>query len=152
MRASTKVTNALLRAAQGLLAALFLFAGGMKLVVPAAPLKLPVALPIPFLRFIGAAEVLGAAGLVLPGLVNLARGLTPLAATGLVTIMAGATTVTIEGGAIRPALVPLAVGAIAMTVAWARWSWLGRRVWGPAQSATISATGRPGWTPEGAAR
>jgi hypothetical protein len=152
MRASTRLTNALLWAAQSVLAALFLFAGGMKLVLPAIALKAPVALPILFLRFIGIAEVLGGLGLVIPGLLKLSRGLTAVAATGLVTIMAGATTVTIEGGAIRSALVPLAVGAIAMIVAWARWSWLGRRVWGPRQKATRSVTGRLAWTPDGAGR
>ena len=45
---------------QGVLAALFLFAGGMKLVLPLEELKGPVELPGPFLRFIGVAEVFGA--------------------------------------------------------------------------------------------
>src|SRR2546425_7867969 len=53
---------------QGLLAALFLFAGGAKLVMSADQMAGPVALPVWFLRFIGVAEVLGALGLVLPGL------------------------------------------------------------------------------------
>src|SRR6266536_49402 len=67
---------------QGLLALLFLFAGGMKLVLPLEKLTGPMPLPLPglFLRFIGVAEVLGAIGLILPGLLRIRPGLTPLAA------------------------------------------------------------------------
>jgi uncharacterized membrane protein len=63
---------------QGLLALLFLFAGGMKLVVPLEKLAGSVPLPGPFMRFIGVAEVLGAIGLILPGLLRIRPGLTPL--------------------------------------------------------------------------
>lgn len=42
------------------------------------------------IRLIGAAEVLAAAGLVLPDLIGVATALTPLAALGLVALMAGA--------------------------------------------------------------
>jgi hypothetical protein len=52
-----------------------------------------VALPGWFLRFLGVAAVLGALGLVLPGLLRIRPGLTPLAAAGLVIIMIGATVV-----------------------------------------------------------
>ena len=71
---------------QGLLAALFLFAGGVKLVLPLDQLTGPVPLPGWFVRFIGVAEVLGAIGLILPGLLRIRPGLTPLAAAGLVLI------------------------------------------------------------------
>jgi len=47
---------------QGLLAALFLFAGSMKLVLPIEAMAGPVSLPGWFLRFIGVAEVAGAIG------------------------------------------------------------------------------------------
>jgi len=48
--------------------------------------------------------VLGALGLVLPGLFHIRPGLTPLAAAGLVVIMIGATVVTwTQMGADRPA-------------------------------------------------
>src|SRR5262245_5162404 len=53
---------------QGVLAALFLFAGGFKLVAPMAELARVSPLPAAFLKFIGVCEVLGALGLVLPGL------------------------------------------------------------------------------------
>src|SRR5690349_11739736 len=48
---------------QGLLALLFLFAGGMKLVMSIEEMTKEMPLPGPFLRFIGVAEVLGAIGL-----------------------------------------------------------------------------------------
>ena len=107
---------------QGLLAAIFLFAGGMKLILPIEAMAGPVPLPGPFLRFIGVAEVLGAAGLILPWLLRIRPGLTPLAAAGLVVIMIGATIVTVMGGQAGAALVSLAVGALAALVAYGR-SW-----------------------------
>src|SRR5881409_4113219 len=71
--------NVALWIVQGLLAALFLFAGGAKLVLPLDQMAGPVALPGWFLRFLGVAEVLGALGLVLPGLLRIRSGLTSLA-------------------------------------------------------------------------
>ena len=108
---------------QGALAALFLFAGGFKLVAPAEMMSQgPVVLPIAFLRFIGACEVLGAIGLILPGAFRIHRELTPLAAAGLVIIMVGATTLTAASGAISGAIMPFVVGLIAITIARGRWS------------------------------
>jgi len=77
----------------------------------------PVALPGALLRFIGVCEVLGAMGLILPGVFRIRQGLTPLAAAGLVIIMVGATTMTAAGMGPAPALFPLAVGLLAGTVA-----------------------------------
>ena len=106
---------------QGLLAALFLFAGGMKLVMPIEMMKGPVELPGLLLRFIGVVEVLGAIGLILPELLKIKRILTPLAAAGLVIIMTGATVITLIGGDVAPAVVPFVVGVLAATVAYGRW-------------------------------
>jgi hypothetical protein len=106
---------------QGLLAALFLWAGGIKLVLPLEQLTGPVPLPGLFLRFIGVAELLGAAGLILPGSLRIRPGLTPLAAAGLVLIMIGATIITLAGGEVVLALIPLAVGVLAAFVAYGRW-------------------------------
>jgi hypothetical protein len=114
--------NVVLWIIQGLLAALFLFAGGSKFVMPPEVLTAgPPALPLLFIRFIGVCEVLGAIGLILPSLLRIRTGLTPLAAAGLVIIMMGATVVTVIGFGAAMALVPLIVGALAATVAYGRW-------------------------------
>jgi hypothetical protein len=114
-------TNVALWIVQGLLAALFLFAGGAKLVLPLDQMAGPVALPGWFLRFLGVAEVLGALGLVLPGLLRIRPGLTPLAAAGLVIIMIGATVVTLVGGMVAVALMNVVVALLAAFVAYGRW-------------------------------
>jgi len=102
---------------QGVLAALFLFAGGFKLAAPTADLARVSPLPVGFLKFIGACEVLGALGLVLPGLFRVRRELTPLAAAGLVVIMVGAIVVTAITQGVPAAGFPLLVGALATVVA-----------------------------------
>ena len=116
----TKRTNVMLWVVQGLVAALFLFAGVMKLVLPIEAMTLPIALPGGFLRFIGVVEVAGALGLILPGALRIRTGLTPLAAAGLVTVMIGATVVTLIGGAVAPALFPACVGLLCAGVAYRR--------------------------------
>jgi hypothetical protein len=112
--------NVLLWIAQGLLASLFLFAGAMKLILPIEALAGPVALPGLFLRLIGVAEVMGAVGLILPGLLRIRPQLTPLAAAGLTLVMAGATGVTLLGGGGVLAVVPFAVGLLTASVAGGR--------------------------------
>jgi len=109
---------------QGLLALLFAWAGGLKLVMPLDQLVGPggmPALPGWFLRGIGVCEVLGAIGLILPGLLGIRPGLTPLAASGLVIIMVGATVITVQSGGIGLAMIPLVVGILAAFVAYGRW-------------------------------
>jgi hypothetical protein len=106
---------------QGLLAALFLFAGGMKLILPAEALVGPVPLPVGFIRFIGVCEVLGALGLILPGLLNVRTDLTPLAAAGLLIIMIGATAIGLIGGMAVAALISGVAGVLAAFVAYGRW-------------------------------
>lgn len=112
--------NVALWVVQGVLAALFLFAGGMKLLTPVEALALMSPFPGEFIRFIGACEVLGAFGLILPWALGIRRELTPLAAAGLVVIMVGATvsTLAIGGGAL--ALVDVAIGVLAAIVAYGR--------------------------------
>ena len=80
-----------------------------------------LALPGWFLRFLGVAEVLGAFGLVLPGLLRIRPGLTPLAAAGLVIIMIGAVVVTLVGGMLAVALMNVIVALLAAFVAYGRW-------------------------------
>jgi len=107
--------------AQAVLALIFLFAGGVKLVLSPEQLTGPVALPIGFVRFIGICEVLGAIGLILPGLLRTRPVLTPLAASGLVIVMLGAIVITLMGGDVAPAVIPLLVGLLAAFVAYGRW-------------------------------
>jgi uncharacterized membrane protein YphA (DoxX/SURF4 family) len=113
--------NYVLWVVQGLLALLFLFAGGMKLVQPIEALTEQMPLPGLFVRFIGVAEVLGGLGLILPGLLRIRPGLTPLAAVGLVIIMIGATVLTLASGEVALALIPLLVGLLLAFVAYGRW-------------------------------
>jgi uncharacterized membrane protein YphA (DoxX/SURF4 family) len=112
--------NVALWIVQGLLALLFLFAGGMKLITPIEEMTKQVPMPGAFLRFIGVAELLGGLGLVLPGLLGIRSGLTPLAAAGLVIIMIGATLISLQFG-VAMALIPLLVGILAAFVAYGRW-------------------------------
>lgn len=106
---------------QVLLALIFLFAGGIKLVLPLDALTKQVPLPGLFLRFIGVAEVFGAIGLILPGLLRVRPYLTPLASGALVIIMIGATVITLRGGNTGKALTPLIVGLLSAFVAYGRW-------------------------------
>ena len=106
---------------QGLLALLFVFAGVMKLIMSVEEMTKDVQMPGAFLRFIAVAELLGAIGLILPGLLRIKPGLTPLAAAGLAIIMIGATVVTLVGGMVAVALMDLVVALLAAFVAYGRW-------------------------------
>ena len=105
---------------QALLALLFLFAGVAKLVMPIEEMTRDIQIPGAFLRFIAVAEILGAFGLVLPSLLRIRPGLTPLAAAGLVIIMIGATGVSLTLGVVM-AVTPFVVGLLAAFVAYGRW-------------------------------
>jgi hypothetical protein len=113
--------NKLLWTLQSLLTVMFLLSGGSKLVLPLEEMTGPIELPGLFLRFIGVAEVLGAIGLMLPGLFRIRPGLTPLAAAGLAIITAGATVITVMGGQAAVALFPLLVCLLSVSVAYGRW-------------------------------
>jgi len=106
---------------QILLALIFLFAGGTKLVMPAAQLTAQTPLPAAFLRFIGVAEIAGALGLILPGALRIRPGLTPLAAACLTIIMIGATVTTVMTMSATLALFPFIVGLLTVFVAYSRW-------------------------------
>jgi len=101
--------------AQGLLALIFLFAGGVKLLLPLGVLTEQILLPGMFVRFIGVAEVLGAISLILPGLLRTWLGLISLAAVALVIIMIGVTPVR----DVALVLIPL-VGLLLAFVAYGR--------------------------------
>ena len=111
---------------QVLLALFFLWAGGYKLVVSIETLN-SMASPNSihfsglFMKFIGLCEVLGGLGLVLPGLLGIRPGLTPLAAAGLVIIMIGATFLTFATDGIGMAMPALVAGLLLAFVAYGRW-------------------------------
>jgi uncharacterized membrane protein YphA (DoxX/SURF4 family) len=117
--------NILLWIIQILLALMFLFAGGTKLVLPIETLQAmgppnQVLMPGWFIKFIGVCEVLGALGLILPGLLRRQQHLTPLAAIGLTIIMIGAVVVTVMGPGFGMAISPLVVGLLCIFVAYGR--------------------------------
>ncbi|MEO8334865.1 MAG: DoxX family protein [bacterium] len=119
MSASKKL-NASLWTAQTLLALLFLFAGVMKFVMPAAEMAKASPLPVAFIQFIGVCEVLGALGLILPGLTRIRTELTWLAAAGLVIIMIGAVVVTVATGPVATSALPFVTGVVSVFVAYGR--------------------------------
>ena len=108
---------------QVLLSLLFLFAGATKFVMPVAEMnrQSPVVLPGLLLHFIGACEILGALGLILPALLRIKPELTALAAAGLAIITLGATVITMKGGAIAMAAFPFVVCLLSIFVAYGRW-------------------------------
>ena len=110
---------------QWLLAVVFLLTGGMKLLSPIEELTAQMPLPGPFIRFIGVVELLGVLGLILPSLLRIRPGLTPLAAAGLVIVMIGAVVFTVLTMGVVLAVVPLVLGILAAFVAY------GRRKWAP---------------------
>ena len=86
--------NLVLWIVQGVLALAFLVAGMMRLVMPREKLAAQQAWVNDFspgaVKLIGAVEVLGAIGLIAPGVTGILPGLTLLAAAGLALTMTGA--------------------------------------------------------------
>ncbi|MFI5233901.1 MAG: DoxX family protein [Gemmatimonadales bacterium] len=121
MAHNSRRTNTLLWTAQILLALLFLFAGTMKFVLPIEKMTGPMGFSAAFIHFIGTVELLGAFGLILPGLFRVATALTSLAAAGLVVIMIGATTLTVISMGVLAAVFPFVVGVFAASIAYGRW-------------------------------
>lgn len=112
--------NIVLWILQVLLALFFIFAGVMKFVTPVGQMAGPTGLPGWFFWFIGLAEILGGLGLVLPSLLRVKPGLTPLAAAGLVIIMIGATVLSLKGG-VAAAAIPFVTGILLAFIAYGRW-------------------------------
>lgn len=119
-RTRTSGVSVALWIVQTLLALLFLFAGSMKFIMPIEVMTKQIPFPAAFLYFIGACEILGAIGLLLPSLLRIRPQLTPLAAAGLTIIMGGATGVTVAIGPVAPAAMPFIVGVLAAFVFYGR--------------------------------
>jgi DoxX-like family len=108
--------------AQVLLSGAFLLAGSTHLFTPIDVLteQMGFVLPGVVWRFVGASEILGALGLILPGLLRIRTELTPLAGAGLGVLMVGAAMFT-PPEALALASIPLTLGALTAAVAYGRW-------------------------------
>ncbi len=109
---------------QLLLAAAFGMAGVMKATQPIADLATalgwPGDLPAGLVRFIGASELAGALGLVLPSATRIRPLLTPLAAIGLVIVMVLAAVFHVSRGEWFALPSNVVLGGLAAFVAWGR--------------------------------
>ena len=117
--------NIVLWIIQILVALLFLFAGGTKLVLSMETMQSmspPNAIVWPewFIRFIGVCEVLGALGLVLPGLLRRQQYLTRHAAIGLTILMIGAVVTTVMSLGAAAAIPPFIILLLCAFVAYKR--------------------------------
>jgi uncharacterized membrane protein YphA (DoxX/SURF4 family) len=104
--------NTVLWILQGFLAAVFLTTGLTKLTQPrakmaAGPMTWAARVSDRQFRTIGLLEVVGAAGLVLPGALGIAPVLTPIAAVGLALAMVGAVLTHLRLGETDRIAVPL---------------------------------------------
>ena len=121
--------NRVLWVLQILLAALYLFAGGFKLVAAPEDMRVSPTDPIPsenmmvFLRLIGGLEVLGALGLILPGVTGIQRHLTSIAAGCLAFIMLGAIVTSLMQIGVSAAIMPLVAGLLDLIVMFGRRGW-----------------------------
>jgi uncharacterized membrane protein YphA (DoxX/SURF4 family) len=110
--------NAIIWIAQGILAAVFLAVGLMKLTQPCAALKEKTPYAEDFtdgqIKAIGTVEVLGAVGVILPAALKVAPILTPIAACGLALTMIVAAATLLRRG--ERAHVPLNVLMFALAV------------------------------------
>lgn len=113
--------NILLWILQILLAALFLFAGLMKLITPYEEMMKNPGPRFPhwFFLFIGVCEILGGLGLVIPWATKIKPNLTPLAALGLLIIMIGAVGTGMMVG-VPYAIVPFVTGLLLAFVGYRR--------------------------------
>lgn len=114
--------NIALWIAAAVLAAAFLASGASKILQPrekviAAGYKWAEDYSSLQVRLIGVVEVVGAAGLILPAALGVLEVLTPLAAAGLVLVMAAAAVVHVRRNEPKHIVNPLVLGAIAATVA-----------------------------------
>jgi len=109
-----------------LLALAFLVAGANKLFIPHDKLaKAPGGgwvndFSAGFVKILGAAEILGAAGLILPAVLGIAPVLVPLAAVGLAIVMVGAAIVTSRRKEYKHTMIDLTYLLLTLFVIWGR--------------------------------
>ncbi|MGA5518801.1 DoxX family protein [Streptomyces pseudogriseolus] len=104
----------------GLLALFYFYAGTLKVIRSRDQLRPMMAwvdrMPLPALRALGAAEILGAAGLILPPLTGIAVWLASAAAIGFVLLQIGAIAVHLTGEDRRITLNAGLIATAAVTV------------------------------------
>lgn len=114
--------NIVLWILQALLAALFAWHGWLFLAPPAELVEIMNAeFSLWFRIFLGVAEVLAAAGLILPGVTRIMPWLTSMAAMGLMIVMISATALHGVRGEIGSAITTAILFAIVTFVAYMRW-------------------------------
>jgi len=121
-RRPARALNIALWILQVLLAAAFLAHGWFMTFPPADMVAMINAqLGVGLRLFIGVAEVLAAAGLILPGVTRILPGLTALAAAGLMIVMVSALVLHLSRGEISSAISVAVLLVLVSTVAYARW-------------------------------
>jgi hypothetical protein len=107
---------------------LYLYSGGIKVVRSKDQLRPMMGwidtVPLRLVRTIGALEVLGALGLILPPLTGLAAGLALAAATGLALIQVGAISLHLSRGEARMIGLNIVLLALAAVAIWLSTTWL----------------------------
>jgi DoxX-like protein len=98
-----------------------LASGAPKLLLPADALPMPIPLPTWFMTFTGVCEILGGLGLILPGLLRIRVGLTPLAAAGLTLVAIGGAVYQVAAGEPGNAVFALVFALISAFIAYGRW-------------------------------
>lgn len=107
---------------QVLLAILFLWHGWLFLSPPAELVEIMNAEFAPWFRiFLGVAEWLGAAGLILPGVTRILPWLIPWAAAGLMIVVGSATVLHLSRGEIGSAITTAILFGLCAFVAYMRW-------------------------------
>jgi uncharacterized membrane protein YphA (DoxX/SURF4 family) len=114
--------NAILWALQVLLAVAFFAHGWLFLAPPAAMVEQMAVIPTAFRIFIGAAEVLAAIGLTLPGITRIQPWWIPCAAAGLMIVMIGATIFHATRGEISSAITTSILFLLVTFVGYMRWN------------------------------
>jgi uncharacterized membrane protein YphA (DoxX/SURF4 family) len=115
--------NTVLWICQILLAIIFLFHGWLMWTTPKSiqqSMAYILAIPSGFRRIIGTAEILAGVGLILPALTGVLSWLTPLAAMGLIIVMAGAVIDHIQRKEYPNIVMNLVLLALAVFVAYGR--------------------------------
>lgn len=114
--------NIVLWILQVLLAVVYLAHGGFMVAPPADMVEMINAQLGPNFRiFLGAAEILAAIGLILPGLTRILPQLTALAATGLMIVMCSATVLHIYRGETSSAFSTAILFVLVTVVSYMRW-------------------------------